>query len=203
MAIEREPGYAPAYAGQGDLYRLWDRLPDSEAAYRAALTRDPSLVRALNNLADLLIARGGNASEASALAERGVALSEADWRRLWADYEAAGTPDLQTDLRNRLRRAMVEHLSLLGTLGQARRAAGDVSGAVSAWREGLKLAPEDMREYRAYRQYEIGALLGTSARQEARGCLESAAALTADASLKRKIAEALGALGEGTRAVPK
>jgi tetratricopeptide (TPR) repeat protein len=207
QAIEREPGFAPAYAGRGDLYRLWSRLPQSEAAYREALNRDPSLVRALNNLSDLLIARGGDEKEASALAERAVVLAEAEWRRLWADYESAKTPDLRTDLSGRLRRAMIEHLSVLGTLGQARRAAGDVAGAIAAWREGVRLAPEEMREYRAYRLFEIGGNLGIDAGEEARQNLESAAALTADVSLKRKIAEAQAALerarGTGSAPPPK
>ncbi len=156
MAAEREPGYAPARAGLGDLLRFRGEEAASEAAYREALRLDPSQVRALNNLADLLVSRGGEAVvEAESLAGRAVTLAKAEWNRLWRDFETAAVPDVRDDLRRRLRQAMQEHLSALGTLGQARMARGNAAGAVEAWEAALRLAPESMKAYRARRQAEI------------------------------------------------
>jgi len=196
MASDREPGYAPAYAGLGDLFRFRERLEASEAAYREALRLDPSLVRALNNLADLLVARGGTAVvEAETLAERAVAFAEAEWRRLWKDYEETAIPGIQADLRRRLNEAMRDHLSALGTLGQARMARGDAAGARETWRTALRLAPEPMREYRALRLVEVASSLGAGAREEALRDLATASSLTQDPALRRRIEALQRSLG--------
>ncbi len=204
MAAEREPGYAPARAGLGDLLRFRGLPEESEAAYREALRLDPSLVRALNNLADLLVSRGAEAAvEAESLADRAVTLAEAEWGRLQRDHAAAGIPAVQADLQRRMLGAMQEHLSALGTLGQARMARGDAAGALDAWRTALRLAPEEMREFRARRHVEVAGALGPGQRAEALQHLERASSLTADASLRRRIETVRRSLSApGTGATP-
>jgi tetratricopeptide (TPR) repeat protein len=194
LGIEREPAFAPAHGARGDLYRLWGRPAEAEASYREALRLDPASVRAVNNLADLLVHQGTGLEEAVGLAERGVALAEAEWTRLLRDHDASENLDLRADLVKRLHRTLLEYLSALGTLGQARRARGDATGAIEAWRTALRLAPETMQEYRARRHCEIAEVLENGSRDEAVRHLDTASALTTDATLRRRIEEARGRL---------
>lgn len=190
-AAGREPLYAPAQTALGDLYRLWGRLEEAETAYRSAVWLDPSSVPAANNLADLMLLRGAPREEAGVLAARGVELAEAEWERLWRNYETASDPVVRSDLARRLHGAMTAHLYALGTRGQAYRALGNTAGALETWRRALRLAPESLHEYRARRLVEIAEVLGPESRDEARAHLREALSMTADAAMKEKISKAL------------
>jgi tetratricopeptide (TPR) repeat protein len=193
-AIEREPGAAAAHVGRGDLYYYWQRFPEAEAAYRSAIRLDPSGCQALNNLAFFLVDRNGDAREADALAARSIASAEADWSRLWADYESARTPALRADLCARLHRVMVMHLSALSTRGRVRKALGDAAGALALWRAGLHLAPEAQRDYRANRLVDIATTAGGGTPEEVGRMFDEAESLTPSPSVRRRIASARAAM---------
>jgi tetratricopeptide (TPR) repeat protein len=72
-ALERQPGYAPAYNTLAVIYQRHGDLQQAERAFRAALERDPNHLPSMQNLVPLLAALGKDA-ESQALARRVAAI---------------------------------------------------------------------------------------------------------------------------------
>jgi len=80
--VADEPEWAPAWTDLGNAESRAGRTIEAEAAYRKAITLDPSSPDPLNNLAWLLLQEGSRLEEAEALARRALAAGGSDEDRI-------------------------------------------------------------------------------------------------------------------------
>src|SRR5262245_16035784 len=77
-ALKRDSRFAVARVNLGNLAAASGRWPEAERCYRKALAHRPDDADAMNNLATVLLKRGGDLKEAERLAKRAVAIGGRD-----------------------------------------------------------------------------------------------------------------------------
>jgi tetratricopeptide (TPR) repeat protein len=68
-ALQKYPAVADGYWMLGNVYQAEQKLAEAESSYRRALELQPNLAIAANNLADLMLQRGGNLDQAISFAQ--------------------------------------------------------------------------------------------------------------------------------------
>src|SRR5690606_15354388 len=130
--IEREPGFAPAYANLADLYRSLGREADAESVLRAGIGRapdDPALHYALG----LSLARSGRLDEALAALERAEALAPREPLYGYAvglALVSAGEPERAIGSLTETARRSPGYVPALFALATLHRDVGDVESAL-------------------------------------------------------------------------
>jgi len=143
--IEREPGFAPAYANLADLYRSLGREADAESVLRAGIGRapdDPALHYALG----LSLARSGRLDEALAALERAEALAPREPLYGYAvglALVSAGEPERAIGSLTETARRSPGYVPALFALATLHRDVGDVESALRYTRAALAASPSD------------------------------------------------------------
>ena len=191
-AIELDADHYEARTGLGNCLLADGKLEESLEEYRRARRINTADPRLLNNLANVLLELKRDVAEAEAAAEKAVAEFEAAWARARAEADRETTPSMRA-LKSRDLPALERDLAHgLGTLGQARAAAGRHELAVAAWKASYDHFPVTAFDARAKRLYEIALSCRALAMPaEGRRHLERALGEAKDAGLRAKIETAL------------
>jgi tetratricopeptide (TPR) repeat protein len=142
-----------------------DRYAVAEAEYRAVLDAQPNQVTVLNNMAYLLVLRGGDTAEALRLVDRAIAVygpaAELLDTRAMIHLAAGRTPDAVRDLTE-ARAQQPRAAPICYHLAEAYSRAGRHGEAQRAFREAqsLGLSPRDLHALEAARYQERAAALG-------------------------------------------
>jgi tetratricopeptide (TPR) repeat protein len=191
-AVDLDADHYEARTGLGNCLLADGKLEDALEEYRRARRINAADPKLLNNLANVLLELKRDIPEAEAASEKAVAEFEAAWRRARDEAERETTPSLRA-LKSRDLPALERDLAHgLGTLGQARAAAGRHELAVAAWKASYDHFPVTAFDLRAKRLYEIAQSCRALAMPaEGRRHLERALGEAKDAALRGKIETAL------------
>lgn len=191
-ALAVEPDHYEARTGLGNCLYMEGKLEEALTEYRRAQQTNAADPRLLNNLANVLLDLKRDLPEAEAAAEKAVAEWDAAWRRARGEVEREPQASLRALKTRDLARTERDLAHGLGTLGQARAAAGKHELAVAAWKASYDHFPVTAFDARAKRLYEIGLAFRVLAMPaEARAQLERARREAKDAALRAKIDAAL------------
>ncbi|HXG59918.1 MAG TPA: tetratricopeptide repeat protein [Planctomycetota bacterium] len=187
-ALEADPDHYEARLGLGNCRLSRGRPEEALEEYRRAQALNPADPKVANNLAHVLTALGRDLEEAERLADRAVALYDAEFRAIREDFERQTQPGIRAVRQKELARAELDLADALGTLGQVRAARGRHDLAVAAWRAALDHYPLTEADARARRHLEIASSLrALSMPAEARRHLERARAEVRDPALRERI----------------
>ncbi|RPJ41333.1 MAG: tetratricopeptide repeat protein, partial [Candidatus Latescibacterota bacterium] len=144
-SLSVDPYFADAYAALGGLLAERRRAAEAEPFFRRALEIEPESPAALVGLGKLL-GEAGRTGEAAAFLERGVRAAP-DWRDAWFEWGGhlfrAGRPAEAAGAFEKAARLEPRDVPSRMNLALARRASGDVGGAIAALREVLSIEPEN------------------------------------------------------------
>ena len=191
-ALEIDPDHYEARTGLGNCLLAQGKAEEALAEYRRARESNGADPRILNNLANVLLELRRDLPEAEAAAEKAVVEFERLWRAAKEEVERETQPSMRLLKGRDLPRLERDLGHGLGTLGQARAAAGKHVPAIAAWKASYDHLPLTAQDSRAKRLYEIALssrALGMPA--EARVSLEAALREAQDPALRQKIETAL------------
>lgn len=199
VALDRDPGSAPAHFNLANVFQAAGRADEAVASYERALALKPDLGEAHNNIGSILSALGRH-DEARACYERAVAAKPdyaAAHSNLGTALRALGRHE---DARMCYQRALALQPDLPDAhknLGGSLHALGRHDEAKASFERALTLRPDDA-EAHAY----LGALLAALERHEnARACYERALQLKpGQAELHKNLSMSLHALGRNEEA---
>ena len=191
-AVALDADHYEARTGLGNCLLAGGKLEDALEEYRRARRVNAADPKLLNNLANVLLELKRDVAEAEAASEKAVAEFEAAWRRARDEADRETTPSMRA-LKSRDLPALERDLAHgLGTLGQARAAAGRHELAVAAWKASYDHFAVTAFDFRAKRLFEIALSCRALAMPaEGRRHLERALGEVKDAALRAKIEAAL------------
>jgi tetratricopeptide (TPR) repeat protein len=190
--LRADPEHYEARVGAGNCLLGSGKLEEALKEYEHARRLDPDDPKVLNNLAHLRLELRRDAPEAEPLAEQAVARFEEEFRRAKGETERETRPARRAALEKELSWKELDWAYALGTLGQARSAAGKHALAIAAWKASFDHLPLTEPDARARRLREIALAYRTLGMpEEARKHLERALREARDPSLRAKIEESL------------
>lgn len=191
-ALDLDADHYEARTGLGNCLLADGKLEAALEEYRRARSVNAADPRLLNNLANVLLELKRDLPEAEAAAEKATAEFEAIWRRAKEEVQRETAPSLRALKGRDLPRLERDLAHALGTLGQARAAAGKHELAVAAFKASYDHFPVTAFDFRAKRLYEIGLSFRALAMPaEGRLHLERALTEAKDAALLDRIRAAL------------
>jgi tetratricopeptide (TPR) repeat protein len=191
-ALRADPEHYEARVGAGNCLLAAGKLEEALKEYEQARRLDPDDPKVLNNLAHLYLELKRDAAEAEPLAERAAGRFEEEFRRAKEETARETRPARRSALEKELSWKERDWAYALGTLGQARAAAGKHALAIAAWKASFDHLPLTEPDARARRLREIGLAYRTQGMpEEARNHLERALREAKDPALRAKIEESL------------
>lgn len=192
-ALGADPDHFGALAGTGNCLLALGKPQEALGPYQRARELDPDDPKLLNNLAHLYLVLGRDAGEAEKMADRAAARLEEEFRKAQEELDRTTSPVRRSALQRALSWKERDWAHALGTLGQARAAAGKPVLAIAAWKASYDHLPLTEADARARRLHEIGlAYRALGMPLEARQHLERARMEARDPALRAKIDESLG-----------
>lgn len=190
-ALESDPRHVEALLSLGNCLNETGDLKGARDAYERALRESPDHPKVCNNLADLYVRIGGPLDEAERLAAKAVQGLE-QWKVRFETELAKAHPAIVKAVKKDIADTTLDLAATLGTLGQARSAAGRHAAAIAAWEASLALIPEGESDWRARRMYAIGQSYEQLRRlEDARRQYRLALEIVQDPALKVKLEQRL------------
>lgn len=145
-ALQLAPNSVESWCNLASVYTARGQLDDAERALRRALAIAPQHAAALNNLGSLLDARGDYLGAAECFAK--AIVQRPDYARAWLNQAVALLAIRTLDRAETSARRAIQLAPLWGdahfVLGNVLEAAGK-PGAIEAYRDAVRLAPQDPR----------------------------------------------------------
>jgi tetratricopeptide (TPR) repeat protein len=191
-ALQNDPAHYEARVGLANCYLAQGKLPEALEEYRQAYQANAIDPKVCNNLANIYLELKRDLAEAERLSSSAVDQYQAAYLRIRGDVEREPQAAVRAVRERELARAERDLAHSLGTLGQARAAAGKHLLAISAWQASYDHFSLTEFDWRAKRLYEIGlSRRALSMPAEAKKSLEQALGEAKDPFLQEKIRAAL------------
>ena len=191
-ALKLEPEHGHALSGLGKVRLIQERFEEAQGLLERAQKSRPGDPEVLNNLADTILNRKGDATRAERLAEEAVASKLREIRELEEELKIA-PPGTNDRIREDIANARREVFYYMGTQGQALEANRKGAASVAARERSFEFEPDDDPDGIARRHVETALALralGESAR--AAEHLRKARAKAVDQHLRKRIDELAG-----------
>lgn len=191
-ALEIDAGFYDARVGLGNCFLFQRKYEEALVEYKRAYDANASDPKVCNNLANIYLELQRDLPEAEKLAEKAVEKFETVYRHAQTAMEQEAQPGVRAIRQSELKDAEMDLADALGTLGQARAAAGRHDIAIAAWKAARDHYPLTEFDVRAKRSYEIAlSCRALNMPAEARRHLDLALREARDPDLRARIEAAL------------